>query len=648
MQNYPYPKPSKAVCINADGNRIGTLARRKITSFRKFLLDSDAYPEEVRKEWSEHRNKEQESLLMAYIRECDRVSQIIKKELDYLQPTLEKKDSEIKQLYLEISKLGSKIEGLKKIQNKSLETAKQRFVSSHGAKEKEKALLAEIEIEAKRFSNIDSTIKLMEDMLISSNQNSAEIANELKSAFAPFISDEDANSLKEKLAGVSRESGEELSKIARRLFMDMQPEYALIFISKNLLKNNSPFSLFSWHAKRECLEIDNAEEIARTKLSSLDRLKAEDICNMVIMQEKKMGASLTELRQFISKAEQKVAIQESILEGIFSNRAGVYLGTSIEDAQELSLEAKITFVSKLTENTNSLKRAIGLAKRVESFFKTDCIPQMYAIKAVSRYLHLYNEIALLEDKQASFQMLDSSQDYWKIKYRYDSLSYKLKEISNAKEKAKLSLHKLAQKRYAQEQQMKIRKESAEFRLNAYLMKLDMEEQAQNQSQNPTTFSFQKENNSASSKETQSEELCWRFVSAAKEQFKDFLKSYPQLSEAFEKTLFNLGKIFIQSGGRLDRNKLTSFFQGRVRQEHFPNSNAVIVRLGMVGSNEFRFLIDTTDSLQPIILMAGIKEESRRFLKRILQGGYSSERAKALNDGRGSLFSILQNNGSDSF
>ncbi|MCX8197916.1 MAG: hypothetical protein N3F07_01840 [Candidatus Micrarchaeota archaeon] len=630
MQN---PKHPRAVAVIAEGQQIGTLARRKINAFRKFLLHSEEYPPEVRKEWKEHRNKPKESLLMAYIHECGRLSREIEEAHERLKPELSRMESEASELSATIARLEAEAYRLKKSASKLFSQATASS-QQHMAEEPEK-VLEQLSKESERFRNVNSAIEnLGRQLMAEAEGGKSELLSNFLSAFGKEIDEKFANAIANEISSLSGQIGHELMRRAVRIFMEMSPDYALIEGCRSILKDGTPFQIFSFHARREALEED-LEKVMRSSMPHADRVKAEELCKMVAYYEKNVRDSLKTIDYFISRAEEKSKHVRATIKSMNAPGAVIFS----DNMREVSDEEAFFLVLRLEEEAKSLDLAISLAKKAKKILESVHLQQFSRIRSFAKYLELIDEIDVLENKAKSLSEKLASSGYIVAKSKSEALSRRLSQVRQAKERAQLALDRLAEKRKAEENLQRIRSNSADERLKRYLEKIESEEiQKSSDMFSFRPYFFRKEGSSPAASDQH--QLCWEFVLSARSKFSDFLSKYPHMEAAFDKTLFSLAELFVESGFRLTRDKLTSAFKGRTRQQYLPNANASVVRLGMVGSNEYRFIIDISDSRQPIILMAGIKADSRRFMKRLVQGGYQSERSKAMQDGRASLFLLL--------
>ncbi|MEM4554580.1 MAG: hypothetical protein QXT25_01895 [Candidatus Anstonellaceae archaeon] len=599
MQSNVYPKPAKAVQIDVNNCLVGTIARRKISAFRKFLLESEVYPEEVRKKWAEHKNTLQESLLMARIHYADQLIYKIQTQLSQIEPILSRKETWVKQVSLEISMVESEIAKLQNLQKRTADLVSSVLLVEEERKRQEAEISENFKRVGEKFSYIELKPELVDRRIISPNLK-AHLKKNIRSLAAQ--SEE-----------IMPHAGKESDDLSIQLGLTngifdtvgaIYPDYPIFIMCKFLLEQKSPFDVFLQQAKAEGIAVNSLQDLLT--LSPSEKIRAKEMCNEIVSAKKNLSISLKKLKNSVLLA------RKSLQKDIF--------------APEAILESEST---------------LSEASKFISFAETFYISQMNAFEALSKYFIAQEKCKALEERKKRLsEKLHSSYEYWRLKKLHEILSSRLKRIKTANEEAKIALDKLSQKIYLKEYYAKIRKQNASTRLEAYVMRLEQDENKAQASAYENFHVFTKSKQWPMQKDLP-EARYQAFISAAKEQFKDFLKKYPHMSSSFEATLFHLARIFIEDGGHLNRNKLNGFFQSRIKQEYLPNSNAVLIRLGMNSSNEYRFLIDITDSRQPLILVAAIKQETRRFLKRIVQGNYSSERSKALNDGRGNLFLMLQ-------
>ncbi|MEM4348054.1 MAG: hypothetical protein QXN37_00595 [Candidatus Anstonellaceae archaeon] len=617
MRSYTPLKPQRAVCVIANDHRLGTLARRKITLFRKFLLESNAYPEEMRREWTRHENTLQESLLMAYVYNCKQLIVQISSELDRLTPVISRKDVELRHIYNEISRLDATTKNLQKTKQKQLEHAKNISTTSLDAKAEAQALLSEVETQLARF-HFD-----FQDF-----QEALE-----KNQFL-FLTRSEATKLKSAL-----EKSDFSTAFAS--FIESQPEYKLLASCANILRQETPFDLFLQQATKEGISISKVEDLLHENLSTAQSTNAEKIISVIISAELQMKRLTGSLDKLSLEVKEKLNAHISFVNKLLNNEVVIYSKDEEGTPNKISANEQLMLLSRLTDSSNMLTKALSLALTVKQYIRDVRTPQTEFIKTLAKYLHVQNQLnSVLEKRRQLSEKLIFDQDYWHLKAKQQILLSRLSKIRSVKEKAQDELDELLRRCYIKESKAKLRKESAQARLISYFARLEQEDKT-------IQVQFQDFSGPVQQEESQIQDttstLCLNFVSEARKEFKDFLKAYPQQSEAFDRTLFNLAKIFIESGGYLDRNKLTLAFPSRIRQEYLPNTNAVLVRLGMLSSNEYRFLLDITESKHPIILFAGIKAKSKRFMKRLVQGSYYEERSKALSDGRGRLFLLLKPN-----
>ncbi|MCX8197393.1 MAG: hypothetical protein N3G80_03715 [Candidatus Micrarchaeota archaeon] len=630
-------KPSRAVAVIADGRQIGTLARRKISKFRKFLLNSGEYPEETRKEWKEHKNRVEESILLAYVHECGRVGKLVEERQAQLKPQLSILENEVRSAYAAISALEAERARLQKISQKILRKANSG--SSHEASQELKELLEKIDKESERFGNVDAAIESFGQQIMKEAQEEKDkIVLQILSGFGKKIDEDFARMIERELSGLSEKIGQELTRKAIKIFMDANPDYALIEGCKNLLKDGTPFEVFALHAKMESIESD-LEKLMQTQIRQQERPKVKKLCETIASCESNMRESIHIIDYFIAQAGKKRHQVEKIINGIRNHDYKIYLKSGEGELPE----QKAMLILRFEEEAAALQEAVVLAKKAKKIFEAVHLQQFARMQYFVKYLEIQDQIDETEEKMKSLkEKIDCSKDYFETKSKFDSLELRLSEIKNAQMRAQLYLEKLVEKRKAEEKLRQIRLEGSDERLARYLEKIEAESLPKPQL--PLSSQLYLFHKSRAPEESQKySRLCLDFVAAARNRFKDFLNKYPHISDAFDKTLFALAEVFINSGFSLNRDRLTSIFKGRIKQQYLPNASASVVRLGMVGSNEYRFIIDITDSKRPIILMAGIKEDSKRFMKRLVQGGYLSERSKALHDGRADLFGVLSGN-----